>query len=305
MKVVFVVGPTASGKSNLALQLAQEFKGAIINCDSIQLYQGLEIGSAMPSPQERQLVPHFLFDQFAKGEELTVGDYYRHFFAQMDVLKNKFPVVFVVGGTGFYFQAIEKGLFEIGAVNEATIAELEKQIELRGPSDLYQELLEKDPVSAKKISINDHYRLVRAIEILRTHGKSKSEVQKEFQENQKPFPFPLLKIGIQARREELEPLVEIRTQQMLDSGLVDEVKSLVDQGLRNWAPIDSIGYRECLQFLEGKITEVSELKSEIVKNTLKLAKKQRTWFQRDLQIHWLKRNELAEAKILLRDFLKN
>lgn len=305
MKVVFVVGPTASGKSQLAFELAKELKGAIINCDSIQLYQKLNIGSAMPSLQERSEVPHYLYDQIPPGQELTVGDYYRLFFATLEEIKAKYPVVFVVGGTGFYFQAIEKGLFEIGASDPQIIKQVENELEKNGPDVLYAELQTKDPASAKKISINDHYRLCRAIEIIRTHNKTKSEVEAEFQQNQKLFPFPLLKIGVLARREVLEPLVQKRTKTMLEQGLLDEVKGLIALGFRQWAPLASIGYHECVQFLEEQIADIESLKAEIEKSTLRLGKKQRTWFSRDKEIHWYTREQFADAKQLIKKFVQS
>lgn len=303
MKVVFVVGPTASGKSQLALRLAKKFGGAIVNCDSIQLYQGVDIGSAMPSHQERTLVPHFLFASFSPGEELSMGDYYRHFFQVLEEIKNQYPVVFVVGGTGFYFQAIEKGLFEVGPANEKVMQNIEYELTTLGPKKLYEELVEKDPQAAKKISVNDHYRLCRAIEIIRTHGRTKTEVELEFKRQQKPFPFPLLKIGIWASREALEPLVKLRTEKMIKDGLIDEAKSLLSRGFKDWSPLRSIGYQESCDFLEGKIPDLESLQKEIVKNTLRLAKRQKTWFKRDSSVHWYQKDEISQAEELVTNFL--
>lgn len=300
MKVVFVVGPTASGKSALAIQLAEKFHGAIVNCDSIQLYQSVNVGSAKPSSDDFRRVPHFLFDIVPEGKEITAGEYQREFFDCLKTLEKQFPVVFVVGGTGFYFQAIEKGMFNIGAADEAMQAQVESELaEKGGPEKLHEELNEKDPETAQKISVNDHYRLGRAVEILRTHGKAPSQVKKEFEDQIEPFPYPLLKIGVKASREELTPNVLTRTRQMLQNGLVDEVKSMMAKGLENWAPLSSVGYLEVLQFLNGEIVSEKELEDLIVQNTHRLAKKQRTWFQRDSEIHWVPMGDKGVAENLI------
>lgn len=289
MKVVFVVGPTASGKSSLAISLAQKFSGAIVNCDSIQLYQKVDIGSAKPTHDEMKMVPHFLFDFVAPPDEITAGEYSRLFFAKLKELEAKFKTVFVVGGTGFYFQAIEKGMFPIGPTDEKIKEQvLIEMAETGGPLRLYQELRARDPQKADKISPNDHYRLGRAIEMIRAHGKSVSEIEEEFRKFQAPFPYPLLKMGIQIDRSHLASRVRLRTQQMLESGWIEEVEDLLSQGLKSWAPLSSVGYREIVQFLEEKSDKnLKNLEDLIVQSTMRLAKKQRTWFARDHEIHWL------------------
>lgn len=301
MKVIFVVGTTASGKSELSLRLAQKFSGAIVNCDSIQVFKGLDIGSAKPSPQEFKTVPHFLFDFVETGKDITAGEYQRHFFECLEKIKDQFPVVFVVGGTGFYFQAIEKGMYSIGAADEIMKAQVEAELrETSGPERLHQELMRLDPASAEKISVNDHYRLGRAIEILRTHKKPLSEIKKEFEAQAPKFPYPLLKLGLQINKEALLPKVEKRTGKMLESGLIDEVKSLLAQGLEAWAPLASVGYYETVMHLKKEVgfLSMNELRDKIIQNTMRLAKKQRTWFRRDQDIHWLSLDSGDQNQVL-------
>jgi tRNA dimethylallyltransferase len=288
MQIIFVVGPTASGKSALALSAAEKYSGAIINCDSIQLNQGLNIGSAKPSKHDFSRVPHFLFDVVPLGQEITAGEYSRLFFEQVEKIKNQFPSIFVVGGTGFYFQAIEKGMYPIGAANEDIKQAVEAELKTEaGAAQLYTELQKMDPEAAKKIAPKDHYRLGRAIEIIRTHGKSVTDVKKDFADQAKPFPYPLKKYGIKISKEELLPRVEQRTKQMLNRGLLDEVQFLIDAGYSHWSALQSVGYQECLEFLRGEISSRRELEEKIIMNTMRLAKKQRTWFQRDGEIQWL------------------
>lgn len=289
MKVVFVVGPTASGKSALALEFAQKFQGVIVNCDSIQCYQSLDIGSAKPSLSERSLVPHELFDYIPEGETLTAGAYARDFFATLEKLKQRdVESVFVVGGTGFYFQAIEKGMYDIGAADPQKIAELEAKIRLGELDQLRAELERRDPETARRIAQADHYRLVRALEMIATHGKTPTQVKNEFEAQRKPFPFPLIKVGIKAQRQDLLEPIHRRTENMLEMGLLEEVSDLLQRGLKDWAPLSSVGYKECRDYILGESAakDQTELQELIETATHQLAKKQRTWFSRDGEIHW-------------------
>ncbi len=207
----------------------------------------------------------------------------------MEQIKNDFNEVLVVGGTGFYFQAIEKGMFDVGGENPEVREKLQKQTETEeGAKALYEDFKARDPVAAQRIFPNDHYRLIRAMELMLTQGKTLTQIQTEFENQSNKFPWPLEKVGIQISREELLPKIQKRTRAMLDEGLIQEVKSLRDQGLRQWAPMESVGYKEVNQFLDGseEISTPETLEEKIIMNTMKLAKKQKTWFQRDPSIRW-------------------
>lgn len=303
--VIFVVGTTASGKSEWALRLAQEFGGVIFNCDSLQVYKRLDIGTAKPSLEERSLVPHHLFDYVSPPKEMTAGQYHRDFFEEIDKIPSGTPV-FVVGGTGFYFMALEKGMYPVLPVPEeiqkAVLVDLEKE---DGPARLHQELMAADPEYGAKIHISDRYRLGRAIELLRSQGRSVTEIQREFSESQAPFPYPLLKVGPSWDRDVLKERIYLRTRKMLASGLIEEVRGLLDEGLESWAPMSSVGYKETLSFLRGDLRE-DQLLEEIAKNTRQLAKRQRTWFQRDKEIHWAPGGGVgfAEIRLKVETFLK-
>lgn len=302
--VIFVVGATASGKSEWALNLAQQHQGVILNCDSIQLYQKVDIGSAKPTKNELSLVPHFLFDYVAPPEEMTAGNYTRDFYACIETLPEGRPV-FVVGGTGFYFMAIEKGMYPVTQVSN----EIKKQVELEvqtegGIAILFKELADKDPEYAAKIHISDHYRLGRAIELIRSQGKSVTEIQREFAGAQPEFPYPLLKMGPRWDREVLRQRIYLRSEKMIKNGLLAEVQALVKEGLEAWAPMNSVGYKECVQVLNGEISH-EQLLEKISLHTAQLAKRQRTWFQRDKDIHWFDGAAgYGEARLLVEDFLK-
>lgn len=302
-KIVFVVGATASGKSEWALRWAEEFNGVIFNCDSIQVYQKTNIGAAKATPEERARVPHFLIDYVAPPREMTAGEYARDFYAELEKVPASTPV-FVVGGTGFYFTAIEKGMYPVTQVAPELQAQVMAELALPGgPEKLHAELRAKDPDYGAKIHGADHYRLGRAIELIRSQGRTVTEIQREFSERQKPFPHPLLKVAPRWEKDDLDRRIQQRTEKMLAAGLIEEVQGLLDEGLETWAPLSSVGYRETLAHLKGLFTR-EELKAEIAKNTRQLAKKQKTWFQRDKDIHWFSGAEgFASARNLVEKFL--
>ncbi|MGZ3768016.1 MAG: tRNA (adenosine(37)-N6)-dimethylallyltransferase MiaA [Bdellovibrio sp.] len=303
--VIFVVGSTASGKSEWALKLAQQTSGVIVNCDSVQIYKKLNIGTAKPTQEEQALVPHYLLDYVEPPEEMTAGKYSRDFFACMEKIPLGTPV-YVVGGTGFYFMSIEKGMYPVVPVpveiQKAVAEEMQKP---GGSAKLYEELLQKDPEYGAKINIADHYRIGRALELIRSQGKSVTQIQADFEQSRQVFPYPLLKIGPSWDREILRERIALRTEKMLEAGLIDEVKSLLDQGLESWAPMSSVGYKETISFLKGQISR-EKLSEEITTNTRKLAKRQKTWFQRDKDIHWFDGSSgYSDAKVLVEKFLKS
>lgn len=288
MNVTFVVGPTASGKSALALELALKNHGVILNCDSVQVYSHVQIGAAKPSLEELQLVPHYLYDYVHPPTECTAGMYSRAFFDQMQSLeKEGVPHVYVVGGTGFYFQAIEKGMYEVQESSTAINAELERQASTpEGYQILLDELKAGDPESASLFHAHDRYRILRSIEILRTSGRKPSELRLSKKQMQRAFPYPLEKIGVKMERSLLHQRIHDRVKLMLKQGFIDEVIELNKLHLQEWAPLKSVGYREVEMYLRGEIHSLAELEEQILISTRQLAKRQITWFKRDKDIQW-------------------
>ncbi len=275
------MGPTASGKSNWAIKQAVKYKAAIINCDSIQVYKELDIGSSKPSLQERSLVPHYLFDYVSYPAEMTAGQYTRDFFSILEQIKE--DLIFVVGGTGFYFQALELGMYPVKIIPEEVKARIAQELQKKTFAQIYEWITERDPIYANKISVNDKYRIERAYELMVSENKTMTQIQEDFDKAKKVFPYKYLKIGISGSREDLLKLVEKRTAQMIDNGLIDEVKMLINKGYSSWAPLSSVGYKEVVIYLNENRSK-EWLAEEINKNTMKLIKKQKTWFQRDKQI---------------------
>lgn len=298
--VVFVVGPTACGKSALALKLAERFHGSILNCDSLQVYRRLDIGTAKPPAKERSIVPHLLFDFVDPGQTLTAGDFRTEALNALHA-ETAHRSVFAVGGSGFYIQALEKGLFDVPKATIQSEERVRQRLNQKGLEEMYRELQKADPEYAEEISPNDSYRVVRALVVYEDTGKKMSELKRSFKPE--PFPYPLLKLGLDLSREQLLPRVSARVDQMLEQGFLNEVERLMNEGYGNWAPLRSVGYQECVDHLEGKLPK-EKLATTIVEKTLQLSKKQRTWFKRDREIHWLPFDgAFGEAERLVSEFL--
>ena len=285
-KAIFVVGPTAAGKSDLALELAIRFGGSIVNIDSVQFYKGLEIGSAAPSVDDLKKVPHYLYSYLQAPVEQTAGQYLRDFYQLVETQSLKWPI-FIVGGTGFYIQALEKGMYDLPEVSpEIKQAILAEYAEGRSEA-LYQELKEFDPET--DLHFNDHYRVGRALEIKRAFNLKMSEFKKKQEDsNKSQFRFPYIKIGQTFHSDQKELFitrVEQRTQKMLDQGIVEEVDYFLKQGFKDWSPLSSVGLNEVKQYLLGELPQ-QNLKPMIVQSTMQLVKKQKTWFKRDASILW-------------------
>ncbi|MCM2352568.1 MAG: tRNA (adenosine(37)-N6)-dimethylallyltransferase MiaA [Pseudobdellovibrio sp.] len=285
-KVVFVVGPTASGKSALAMQLAKKFNGSIINIDSVQFYEGLIVGSAAPSEDEKKQVPHYLFSYVKAPDEMTAGQYIRDFYELIESGKATSPL-FVVGGTGFYVQALEKGMYDLPEVSEEIKKEVLADFETFGSEKMFTELKEFDPDT--ELHPNDHYRVGRALEVKRAFNLKMSEFKNAAAaDNKNKLPYPSMKIGLTFEtndKEKFAQRVHERTLKMLDEGIIEETKHFLDDGFENWAPLSSVGYHEAKAYLQGELKR-EELAPAITQATMKLVKKQKTWFKRDEAILW-------------------
>ena len=278
------MGPTGSGKSGWALEQAIKYNGSVVNIDSVQFYENLIVGSAAPTIEEKKLAPHHLYSYVKAPLEMTAGLYLKDFYQLLEG-PVKFPL-FIVGGTGFYIQALEKGMFNVEPIPAEFRKIIEEELASLGPQKLFDELRAKDPGS--KIHINDHFRLVRAIEILRFTGEIPSSLKSE--QNKNEFPFPLLKVGFTFEKPEFEKRIALRTKKMIAGGIIAETEAALSQGNRDWAPLQSVGYRETVQFLEQKMDE-KWLFEAICLSSMQLIKKQKTWFKRDGSVLWSKHED--------------
>lgn len=299
--IIFVVGPTASGKSDWAMRAATLFRGDIVSCDSVQVYKEVNIGTAKPTLAERQQVQHYLVDFVAPPQEYSAADYRRD---ALEVLRqqegNKNKLMLITGGTGFYFLALEKGMFDVEPVPENIVKEIDSAVADGRLDELYREIQLRDPEYACKISVNDRYRVGRALGLMRAQGLTMTEIRNRFNEKVNKFPYPVLKIGLTVERSRLSQRVKQRTRSMLQRGLIDEVQYLTQKSLAEWSPLQSVGYKEVLKYLSGEINQ-TQLEEEINLHTMQLAKRQMTWFRKDKDVHWFD-SETEVQKAL--DFLQ-
>lgn len=302
-KYFYILGPSGVGKTELSILLAKQLKLPIVNCDSVQVYKHVNIGTAKPTIDERTLADHFLFDYVSAKATLTASGYVEN--VVETISENNFKNIIFVGGSGFYIQALEKGMFPNSETSVNIKNEVNLWIEKEGISALYSWLLREDPVFAEKLSPNDHYRISRAVEVMKTQNKKMSELKIEMEKNNysKLEPHQTLKIGLRMEKSLLRKRIEERTHKMLSKGLIDEVKGLLDQGLEDWSPMSSVGYKETVSFLKGELTR-DELYERIVVSTMQLIKKQMTWFKRDKEINWFEVGNEKEALSMALDWSK-
>ena len=283
--LVIVLGPTAVGKSEHAIELAQRFDMEIINADSMQVYRGMDIGSAKPSPAQRNLVTHHLIDIKNPDEDFSAAQFRKEALNSIASLHRKGKQSLVVGGTGLYIRALTRGLFPAPPADHRLREKLKEQEKNNGKWYLHRELTKIDPVAASRIHPNDTFRVIRALEVFHLTGKSISEQHQNHQF--KESYFNVLKIGLTRDRKELYDRIERRVDLMITSGLAEEVKSLLTKGYPpTIKPFQSLGYKQVLGFLQGE-TDMDEAVQLIKRNTKRYAKRQITWFKKDAEIQWV------------------
>lgn len=285
LPLVVICGPTASGKTALALNLAEKFPVEIISADSRQVYRGMDIGTAKATGQERAAVPHHLVDVVDPDEEFTAGRFVTLSRAALRSITLRGHRPLLVGGTGLYIKTFTEGLLEAPAADESLRTRLTDLEDQQGTGTLHARLQQVDPVMAERLSPRDQVRLVRALEVFELTGRRLSELQARhgFSDN----PFRLLKIGVTADRDALYRRIDERVHRMVEMGLVDEVESLLAKG---YSPLlksmQTIGYREIIHFLQGEIS-LDEAIARIQQQSRRYAKRQMTWFRRDSTIIWV------------------
>lgn len=282
--LVLVLGPTGAGKSALALDIAGHFNGEIVNCDSLQLYRGFDIGTAKPTLEERRGIPHHLLDILDPNEVFTAGDYARvarHVLADIS-RRGKLPVV--AGGTGFYVRALLEGLFPGPPRDDALRARLSAR-EQRRPGFLHRALRRFDPTTAARIHANDRNKLIRALEVcLAAHHPISRlfEQGRDALTGYKPF-----KVVLEPPRAELYYKLDRRCHYMLEAGLIQEIALLLLSGISSHSkPFESIGYKEILGFLNGESDLVMSLQL-MQRDTRRYAKRQLTWFRSESDATWV------------------
>lgn len=283
-KIIIIVGPTATGKSALGIHLAQKFRGEIINADSMQIYRGLDIGTAKPSREEQTLVRHHLIDILDLNQIYTAARFREEADQIIKKLHKDGIPIFIIGGTGLYLKVLTKGIFHGPEANLEFRQGLKKRLIQEGGQVLYQELSRVDPEAASRIHPRDHLRIIRALEVVHQTNRPISSLHREH--GFKEQPYEVLKIGLSLPKKELFHRIEFRIEEMLRQGWVEEVRNLLAQGYSpDIKPFLAIGYKQIIKHLSGQI-DFSEMVRLIIRETKAYAKRQITWFKGDPEINW-------------------
>jgi tRNA dimethylallyltransferase len=284
-RLVVILGPTASGKSALALALAQHLHGEVVCCDSTQIYRHFDIGTGKVPPAEQQGIRHHLADLAEPGDVFTAGDYRRHALQTLEEIcqRGKLPILTV--GTGLYLRALLEGLDDLPGRSEALRERLRHRAASRGPEHLHRILAKCDPVGATQIAPRDAQKLIRAIEVSLLTGKPASQLRGRNRAGLKGFN--VLKIGLMPEREKLYAQIDRRVEAMLRSGWIEEVRNLVRRQVAPTAkPFTFLGYTQLCEHVLNS-TPLPPLVSETQQATRRYAKRQITWFRREPDVHWL------------------
>ena len=282
-EVIAIVGPTASGKTALSVELAKIIGGEVINGDAMQVYKGLDIGTAKITVEEMDGIPHHMFDIKEPDEPFSVAEYQAEVRKWITDIQNRGKIPIITGGTGLYIQSV---LYDFRFTEEAADLEVRKRLEQelveKGAAYLYEKLVELDPVSAEKIHPNNHRRLVRALEIIEVTGKTKEDHEDDVGH---ASLYDHLIVGLEMDSDVLYERIGLRVDIMMEKGLLGEASRLWNEGIRGIQSVQAIGYKELHQYIEEKLS-LDEAVELIKKNTRNYAKRQMTYFRNKLDISW-------------------
>lgn len=294
-RVLAIIGPTAVGKTELSLRVAESLGAEIVSADSMQVYRGMDIGTAKPTRQEQQRVRHHLIDVVDPDQAFNVADYVALAETTLAALDNRAVIPILTGGTGLYVDALLEGfLFPDSAADPEVRAELEERAET-DPAGLFTELERVDPKSAARIHPNDLRRIIRALEVYRRTGEPISLLQRKAAEQKRPYR-PIY-IGLTRKRQELYERINRRVEIMIEDGLISEVKQLLQTYPEQPTALQALGYKEIARYLQRRLT-LAEAIELLQRDTRRYAKRQLSWFKRNKDIHWLDRSKLSDREIL-------
>lgn len=284
--IVYVIGgPTASGKSKLAVELAKKVNGEIISADSMQIYKEMNIGTAKVNKEEMQGVQHYLVDFVSPDERYSVSNFKKDAEKAIEKILEKGKTPIVVGGTGLYIDSLIYGIeFQNEEVDLEYREKLNKIADEKGLESLYKKAQEIDPEAMKKISINDRKRIIRVLEIYHKTGKTKTEQELQSRKNEVKYEYKVFAITM--NREKLYERIEKRIDFMIEQGLIEEVKQILEKYHTFPTAMQGLGYKEVVEYLEGSCTK-EEMIEKIKKETRHYAKRQLTWFRKNKEIIWL------------------
>lgn len=294
-KVLALVGPTASGKTSLGIETAKLLDGEIISADSRQIYKHINIAAAIPSPEERQGIPHHFMEELNLNEEFNAGDFGKKGREVVDDIFSRGKQPIIVGGSGLYIRSLIDGLFEEEVEDEEIREKLYDKLKLKGKEFMYNELKEIDKIAAATMIPANIRRVIRALEIYYATGKKISDLHK----NKIKISFEAVQVGLNWERKILYERINIRVDEMLDAGLVDEVRELKNMGYdpKEYNSLNTVGIKEVFSYLDNEITQ-SNMIDLIKQNSRRYAKRQMTWFRQDKRINWVNLNESMDIKYI-------
>lgn len=284
-KVVVICGPTASGKTALSIELAKKINGEIISSDSMQIYKDMDIGTAKPTIEEMQGIKHYLIDFIKPDQRYSVADFKNDAEKAIEeiIAKGKTPII--VGGTGLYVDSLIYGIeYQDIKLDEKYRQELEEIAEKNGLQELYEKAKEIDSKAMEKISVNDKKRIIRVLEIYKATGKTKTE--QEIESRKKEIKYDYRVFAINMDREKLYERINKRVDIMLEQGLIEEVKQVLQRYDKFPTAMQGLGYKEVVEYLEEKVTK-EEMIEKIKMETRRYAKRQITWFKKNKQTIWI------------------
>ena len=294
-KVIVICGPTASGKTALSIELAKKINGEIVSCDSMQIYEDMDIGTAKPTVEEMEGIKHYLIGTVSPTKRYSVAEYKKEAKAAIREIIKKGKTPIVVGGTGLYVDSL---IYEIEypeiKFDEEYRKKLEIEVEEKGLDKLYEKAQKIDPIAIEKISRSDKKRILRILEIYHATGKTKTWHEKE--SRKKEIEYDYYVYGLLWEREELYQRINKRCDIMIESGLIEEVKKLIKKYNEIPTAMQALGYKEVVEYLEKKLTK-EEMIEKIKQETRRYAKRQMTWFRKNKQTIWLDAKESTQNNI--------
>ena len=300
-KIVAVAGPTASGKTALSIDIAKKYGGEIVSCDSMQIYKYMDIGTAKPSKEEQSGIPHYMIDEISPDERFCVVDYANRARKYIDDILSRGKLPVLVGGTGLYLDSVinNVGFSEAGS-DEEYRRKLQELANAEGNGAVHNLLAKIDPSAAEKIHPNNLRRVIRALEIYKTTGKTMEQVNAD--SVREPL-YDTLIIGLNMDRELLYDRINRRVDLMMEQGLEKEVRKILDMGIgKDSTALQAIGYKEFIEYFDGKISK-AEAVEKIKQESRRYAKRQLTWLRRNDKINWLiLQNDYNYTKILIQSF---
>lgn len=301
IRTVIIAGPTASGKTELAVLLASLHNGEIISADSMQVYRRMDIGTAKPSREEMGGVPHHMIDIAEPDEAFTAARYASLALEKIREIHERGKNPFVAGGTGLYIKALTGGIFKGPEADPALRAELEREVEEHGSARLHERLKEVDPEGAAAIHPNNRVRVIRAFEVFTLSNKPISEFHREHAFSEEPLST--LKVGLMLDRDALYARIDARVDAMMDSGLLEETRGLIDAGYSpSLKPMGGLGYKEMTACIEGRL-DLEEAVELLKRNTRRYAKRQMTWFGKDPGIRWFNPGQKKDIIEVVKEYL--